>query len=375
MRSIRLLLKILSILGISVFHTSESGSFVSKILQFAYPFYVHGSLIIIILIFANHIYHTTKTVKTNVAHMSICVLSVVLWHIVYGKRKYLKSIFKGLTEMSEKLKTNKYQTFIIVKILLLVNMAVTVVCALIYVIGLNDGNSSCVVFSLYKWKSCQKTFFGRMYIFLVSLSIHVLSSSFTNLISLFYCVLCYQCSYLLKEFRKTFKKKINRTTYYIPLTKLATEYFDLYQIIYKIQSTLSLPSLLILTICFMKGFISLSRIMINPTQELRLFFLIQHTCLHIPTGMFCFAVPAFAAHVTLQMASNKALFRQILNKILIYPEKEQNFRNLRILKTLKRMPPITFSAWDMVEFSGTTIPSVFGTFLVYSLLVLSINIK
>lgn len=84
-----------------------------------------------------------------------------------------------------------------------------------------------------------------------------------------------------------FKKTINRPIHSCSLEKLATQYFELHLIIYNILPTLSLPSLFILLICFLKKIVSLSKIMINQIKEFSPYFMIQQSACLFTHSRWC----------------------------------------------------------------------------------------
>lgn len=227
-----------------------------------------------------------------------------------------------------------------------------------HVIGLSEADYFCQIFSYHTWTKCKDGFLNRLYIFIVVIVVHFVSSTFINIIAFFYCQLCSRCSFLLRKYRESFRRILHIKNFKKVETDMAQEYFNILNLIESIEHVFSLPSLLLLMICFMQAFVSFSRFMVTSNRELTNFFLIEHLCLHVPTGIFTFLIPFYAAQVKQEMEQNKLFFNKLHDSILLNPENLANKRYLLILQALENRLPVTLTAWEMIGFTGSTLPAI-----------------
>lgn len=373
--SMKILLRMLSCLGIDAFGSTYQPCLVFKAFKYFYPLYACIVNLLSISMFLYHVSIDKSMVKTNVAYSVICCLSLFLWHVVYRKKQSLQDInkkFEDLRKSSKEILMHNFPKTCVIRSLLIINFSLIFVNSILILLDSKYKDLVCAVLSYHKWTKCG--LYGKLYIFILTSSLNFTTSSFTNIISILYCFLCYRCSVILIQFRKRMESIQNSMQYYKLQNKLGREYLELVQFIRKVQSLLSLPSLLILIISFMQAFISLARIMLNP-RELNSFLLAEHVCVHIPTGIFTFLIPAYGSQITREMNKNKLLFHRISESIVFKHDNRASLKNLEVLEMLYKVTPVIFSAYEMVQFSGSTILAALGTLLTYGLLILNLNTK
>ena len=372
--SLKILLRVLCLLGINVYESSNSTYLNFKIVSYFYPLYAHAFILYVTTVFLTHLMFDSSLFKTNVTQETLCCLSVLLWHVLYKRRKSLKDIcktFERLGIFSKKILYDSPRPYLI-KSLMIMNFVFNLTCSVFVLTESKITDLYCVVFSYHKRTKCTEAFI-KLIMFIIAVSFNFLASSFTNIISILYCALCYRCSVTLICFRNCLQKIQNSMDYFKLQNKLVRDYMELIHVIRIVQSVLSLPSLLILMISFMQAFIFLAKFMLGPARELTLFFLLEQICLHMSTGVFAFLVPFCCSQITRQMEKNKIAFHRICECIVFRHDMIATADNLKVLKTLYKISPITFSAYGMVKFSFSTVLAILGTLLTYGLLILNIK--
>lgn len=372
--STEVIFKFLKYFGIHIVKSSNHYPLITKLSMYIYPLYAYISLIIIITMFTSHMLNSMANAKTNVAYDIINILSVILWHALYKKKNTLRCIYQKISKASYYNSISNMPKHYIIKILLLLNFILIITCASMHVIGLSEADYFCQVFSYHIWVKCKDGFLNKLYIFINAIVMHFMASTFINVIAFLYCILCYRCSLLLSKYKYHFRKAVLLKSYNNLEVEMVQEYFSVIKLIENIEYVFSLPSLLLLMISFMQAFVSLARFMVNSRREFTYFFMVEHICLHFPTGVFTFLIPVCAAQVKNEMEKNNALFNKIYESLLLHPENLVNKRYILIMKLLKNKPPVTLTAWNMVEFDGSTLPVIIGNFLTYGLLILNLNI-
>lgn len=374
--SMKILLRVLYCLGIDAFGSSYQPCLIFKVFKYLYPLYACIVILLVTTMSLHHVSIDSSMFKTNVTYSIICWLSLFLWHVVYRRKKSLQDInkkFGELRKFSKEMLSYNLPKSCFIRSLLIINFCLIFLSSFTIFFESKYLDHNCLIMSYHKLKKCGLV--GKLYLFIFSSSVSFVASSFTNLISILYCVMCYRCSVMLIRFRKRMKSIQNSMEYYKLQNKLGREYLELIQLIRKVQSLLSLPSLLILIISFMQAFISLARIMLNSSEELISFIILEHICVHIPTGIFTFVIPAYGSQITREMNKNKMSFHRMSEFIVFKHDDRASLKNLELLETLYKVTPVTFSAYEMVQFSGSTILAALGTLLTYGLLVLNINAK
>lgn len=372
--STEVIFKFLKYFGIHIVKSSNHYPLITKLSMYIYPLYAYISLIIIITMFTSHMLNSMANAKTNVAYDIINILSVILWHALYKKKNSLRCIYQKISKASYYNSISNMPKHYIIKILLLLNFILIITCASMHVIGLSEADYFCQVFSYHIWVKCKDGFLNKLYVFINAIVMHFMASTFINIIAFLYCILCYRCSLLLSKYKYHFRKAVLLKSYNTLEVEMVQEYFSVIKLIENIEYAFSLPSLLLLMISFMQAFVSLARFMVNSRREFTYFFMVEHICLHFPTGVFTFLIPVCAALVKNEMEKNNALFNKIYENLLLHPENLVNKRHILIMKLLKNRPPVTLTAWNMVEFHGSTLPVIIGNFLTYGLLILNLNI-
>lgn len=372
--STEVIFKFLKYFGIHIVKSSNHYPLITKLSMYIYPLYAYISLIIIITMFTSHMLNSMANAKTNVAYDIINILSVILWHALYKKKDSLRCIYQKISKASYYNSISNMPNHNIIKILLLLNFILIITCASMHVIGLSEADYFCQVFSYHIWVKCKDGFLNKLYVFINAIVMHFMASTFINVIAFLYCILCYRCSLLLSKYKYHFRKAVLLKSYNTLEVEMVQEYFSVIKLIENIEYVFSLPSLLLLMISFMQAFVSLARFMVNSRREFTYFFMVEHICLHFPTGVFTFLIPVCAAQVKNEMEKNNVLFNKIYESLLLHPENLVNKRHILIMKLLKNRPPVTLTAWNMVEFDGSTLPVIIGNFLTYGLLILNLNI-
>lgn len=372
--STEVIFRFLKCFSIDIVKSPNHYPLIKKLSMYVYPSYACISLIIIITMFTSHMLNSMANAKTNVAYDIINILSVILWHALHKKKDSLRCIYNKIRkESSYNLISNMPKDYLI-KLLLLLNFVLIITCALMHVIGLSEVDYFCQVFSYHMWSKCKDGFLNKLYVFINAIVMHFMASTFINIIAFLYCVLCFRCSLLLSKYRVNFRKAMLVKSYNKLEVEMVQEYFSVLRLIEDLEYVFSLPSLLLLMVCFMQAFVSFARFMVNPKREFSYFFMMEHICLHFATGIFTFLIPFYAAQVKSEMEKNNVLFNKIYESILLHPENLGNKRYVLIWKALKNRSPVTLTAWNMIEFNGSTLPVIFGNFLTYGLLILNVHI-
>lgn len=370
--SLQVMFKVLSFLDLSIFKCSPSNCILVPFTRHLFPIFAHVIVLDVAVMFTGHMKYDLSTAKTNTAYIVLCILSLIVWHVLYKKRKAMGNVYESLRNISRIYSMSDVPKACSIKIILFFVCTLFTVAIISFVL-FEDAAYFCRIFSYHVWNNCDISPVGRIYVFIKAFGINAIAVLFTIDVAFFYCLVCYRCSSLLEKYRKRVEEITKSSSYHLLEPKLGKDYQDLIQIVENIQSMFSLPTLLVFLISFMHGFISLARFMIFPDKETTLFFMIEHFIFHIPTAFFTLLIPFFAAQVSKEMALTKAEFNRMYEKMSFHSDVLRNRKSYLILTTLKDMLTITLSAWDMIEFTGTTIPSVLGTFITYGLLILNIN--
>lgn len=155
---------------------------------------------------------------------------------------------------------------------------------------------------------------------------------------------------------------------------LIKDYADLRIITDRVQDVFSLPSFFTIMACFMHAFILLSEIIADPAENIRSnYIIICIICIQLPSGCFALLIPACAAQVSREAKRNTISFHRLHEQMSFHPQRTASKENFSVIGIMKQTPSVKLSAWDMINFSGSTIPAVLGTLLTYGLLILNLN--
>lgn len=370
--SIEILFRTLIWLGIIKAGNSESLISIKNFLQFAYPFLTH--LITLDIAFVCIIQIKNNDTKEQVigSYVFLTILSLLVWYAMRKKSKTLKILFHTLRNMSEDHKVcNKPRASILI-FLFLFNILLLFCYSSSFILLPSEIDYMCKFYFYGIEKMCLQTLPNQIYIFLKAFFVRM-PVFFNNAIAFVYCCLCYRCTALLRTYRECIQKIDFSKEDTLFLRNLALKYRNLHNAVIVLQDAFSLPSLLALTVAFVEAFIVLARFLIYPGEEVELFYMIEHLCVNIPAASFAFVIPTYAAQVSREMFQNKATFHKMYEDIIFYSMDNINPQNLRVLSILKRIKPVQLSGWEMVEFTGSTIPAVLGTLITYGLLILNLD--
>lgn len=243
--------------GIDIVKSSNRHLKLIKLSKYIYPLYAYISLTAVITMGTCHMINTLANAKTNVAFIIMNIFSLILWHALHKKRDSLRCICKKLIQLSgyNLMSTTPKPYFI--KVFLILNFALIIICATMHVIGLSEADYFCQIFSYHTWTKCKDGILNRLYIFIIVIVVHFVTSTFINIIAFFYCLLCSRCSSLLRRYRESFRRILHIKNFNKEETHMAQEYFNILNLIENIEYAFSLPSLLLLMVCFMQVFVSL----------------------------------------------------------------------------------------------------------------------
>lgn len=371
--TLRILFRVIGCLDIRIFKSFKNCSLLTQLIKHIYPILSHLIVLHITIVFAIHMIETMYSLKTDVAFLIVNGFSLFVWHLLHRKRKTLKIIYNKLQKYSKHYMISDFKESCAIRMLLSVDCVLVITASSAYVMFDNDAKDYCIILSCYSWTECDTSFIGRLYIFSTVIFTHIVTSLFSNIIAMLYCVLCYRCSKLLCQYRQRVQAITHSKSQHSLESQLGTEYLNLLQIVEDIQLVFSLPSLLVFLISFMHAFISLGDFMLQPGKSDSYFFLAQQLCLHIPSGICTMTIPVYAAKIHTEMIRIKTVFQRMFENMNFLSTKTRNQKQYLILSTLKDVLILKMSAWDMIEFTGTTVPAVLGTFITYGLLVLNVR--
>lgn len=348
----------------------------SRLVRYIYPLLANIFIVDFTITVILSLSYSSRGWQITLAYLILSLLTLALWHIMYRKKPLLARIFIDLKKVSEDFSVSDVPRQIFIKIYVVVNFMLSLifVCLALYMLYTSEQtNLYCVVLSYNIWQKCERTFPCTMILFLKTTEISFVTPIFSNLVSFMYCCLCYRSSALLVQYKRTVEDIISSKTYYKLDTKLESKYHELKGIIDKIQNAFSLPIMIAFSVSFMQAFVLFARFLLHTERELQLMLMIEHICLHFPSGILTFFTAAFAAQVSTQMKRNQAAFQRIYENETFRPVARISSKNLCVIMNLRDSLPLTLSAGDIIEFSGSIVPSVLGSLLTYGLLVLNVN--
>ena len=370
--SLQILLQTLSWLGIAKVGNLKSSSSIKKILRFTFPFLAHLIALDVIFVCIFHIKYSDVSPQVISSYIFVTVFALLLWYSLYIKGESLKNVFSILIVISEKHKVSNKPSSFSLTFLLTFNVLLALIYSSSFVFLPTEIDYMCTFYFYGIQEMCVQTFPNHIYIFLRAIYIRM-PIFFNNLINLVYCCLCYRCTTLLRNYANHIRKIDFMKTDCLSLRHLAIEYQNLRDIVTKLENAFSLSSLIILIIDFIQAFMLLARFLLYFEEEVSLFYMIEHLCVGIPAASFIFVMPAYAAQVSKEMMQIEDNFHIIYGKMLFNSVDDTDSENLLIISTLKSIIPVQMSGWEMVEYTGGTIPAVLGTLITYGLLILNLN--
>lgn len=370
--SLEILFRILIWLGITEDGDSGSTNFIKKTLRFTYPLLAHLITVDIAFICIIHIKYTDINPQVIAAYIFVTVLVLLMWYSMHRKGKALKKLFRTLKKMSEDQKVSNKPRSSLLVILLTLNILLLFLYSSSFILLPTETDYMCTFYFYNIKEMCSQTVPNQIYLSLKSFFTRM-PAFYNNVIAFVYCCLCYRCTALLLNFRERIQKIDFSKADVLFLRNLFLQYQNLHEAVIYLQNIFALPSLLVLIVSFIDAFILLARFLLYFDEEVTLFYMIEHLCVNIPSASLIFVMPAYAAQVSNEMTENRATFHRVYEHIIFHTLDSTSEENLRVLSILKRIKPVQLSGWNMVEFTGGTIPAALGTLITYGLLILNLN--
>lgn len=370
MDAFEILSKLFNCLGLETCKTSENckAHRYHPVCKFIFPLLLHISVTDIIVSSCLAVIIENQDVTTTFSYMLGCVVVLIIWHILYSKRMELQNLLVCLKKTQRNLKPKCIYIKLLV-LLIIVNFS-TYVCISLYM-GLNDTTGIyCRLYYYYIVDYCEIKPFNVIYFTIKSILMYGICEPFSFLSSLLFCASCYRCKALLSDFRQKVKKIILTKSFHLLQQDTYKEYSEICNVIHQFQKVFSFASLLIFVVNLVRAFILMAMVF-DDVITIMVYDFADIAFIIIPQLLLCVVIPFSAAQIHAEMAKNKEAFSYFYQELNICVDIEK--ANLKVIKGLKQTEPIIITAWEMVEFTRTLIPSIIGGFLTYGLLIVNIG--
>lgn len=368
MDSIEVLSMLFNGLGLETYKTTENCSVRSYHLarKFIFPLLLYISVIDYVIMMGFSVILEKEDLKSNVSYMFGSVVVFLLWHTLYSKRSQLRNLLLRLKSTQR----NNGPKGIYIKLLIILNIFnyITYACIVMCMTLIEPDGLNCGFFYYYIVEYCETKPFNIFYLF-VKIFIFALPEPFNCLCSILFCASCYRCRVLLSNFRQKIEKIILKKSYLLLKPRIYEEYSDVCAVIREVQEVFSFASLLMFLVNLVRAFNLMITVWNGSISDLNEIW--DAVFVIIPEIVFCFMIPFSAAQITIEMKKNKNTFSEFYKNLNLCGDIEKI--NLKVLENLKETEPIVITAWEMVEFSVTLIPSIIGGFMTYGLLLVNMG--
>lgn len=362
-------------LGILSPESSKSCFSLKKCIRFIYP--LLDLLIAIHMVAVTIVYlrSTSGYAQITLTYVFIKLLSLTVWCLLRTKSESLKNIFEILQKLSESYKVCHKPRSGFAKTMLTLNVLLIIMyCAIFYlVLHTSHGNALCTMFFYFNGQFCRPIFAYKILVFANFFFVTMGISFFSYVVAFLYCSLCYRCFILIRNYKKCIERIELSQEYHSMLSKLVTDYHTLTDIVNCVQSTFSWPSLLVFIVSFCEAFLVLGDFLLYRTAFMSFYPVMEHACVHMPTAIFAFLMPAYAAQVSIEMVRTKAALYSLYESVIFNSNKHARSENLRVLKILMHAWPLQLSGGGLIAYTRSTVSAALGAILTYGLLILSFS--
>lgn len=372
-REYRYLLLVLKCLGIDIFESNIRWNLCSRIFKFLMPVFFNiifiertANVIIMIII-------KPDALKLYLSFLVKYVLNIVLWFIVYYKKKEIRKLLSKLHErfdivlMSEYRQRKCHYLYISRFITLLICLLPIIFGVASTITQLRSPN-----FRLYIWKADKNSFGVIVFLFLRAVSVSLQRDTFCGAVCLIYSLVCWRTTLCLLHYRKLFEKLLSDKEFMLVSENIFSRYILILNSTEDIDICFSFPIFVVTLINGVGLFSLLIYSFLNP--EITPYTILRIIVIFITCTLFLLVTVFLSSQVPLEIKTNVNVLCRLHEEITQNPP---NFpidhHQIKLLRAITKRPIIILTGCDIIYFNRNVILVILGTLFTYGLLI--INLK
>ncbi|GFQ78485.1 uncharacterized protein TNCT_615951 [Trichonephila clavata] len=313
------------------------------------------------LLFTSVENHDDEFLKVSIAYISSYGLTVAVWYSTWWKRKQIGNLLLKIKRISSPLSGK------VINYLALINFSMSLIIPV--VLGMNNRKIQNSYFYTYGYdidNFWAKTAIVSTRIF-ISFSIY---PTYTSTLALFYVYVCLCCITYLKSLSKRMAEcpcKSFDLSFQRDILKKKAKIFDL---LLRIQDIFSLPAFFIIVANIMICSSIAGWHMMKSWSDSDYLWKIESIYFGINAFLCTVSIICVAGSVPIELDRFKETFHQKSHQRLIF---FCNWEELLLKLDLFNEPNLVLSGWQVISFRKSTILTLIGTLLTYTLFIMNIN--
>ncbi|GBN80059.1 hypothetical protein AVEN_11023-1 [Araneus ventricosus] len=352
--------------GISVRGDFSKRSCIYESFRFWFPFVIHVSLLSSLVQIVFGYMSGMWSINVIIASASGNILSVVLWHVLYHKRKPLREFLVKVQELNCSLlhSYEKHIEAVLINLSLLCNTAIPIAFALLCICS--SSTESRDTFWTYGYKMEDLSTLTKSCIFVAIIAYNSLKI-FPGILTCIYCVLCIRLSKLLISYNEKLVKIAEGSLHSSP-KRLVNQYFEILSTVELLQIIFSEPLFVLILRHFLHLFATLAYVMPFLKQQFTTVIIGEITVIVLTTCLSTIAIMIFASKITDNIQNVKHSFQRYKEKMVL----EHEGKDEKIIQLAIDRDYVQPSACNTIILRKRFILSIFGALLTYSIIIFQI---
>lgn len=359
--------------GINISEKAKTRNLVRHVLSFLFPVLMHLAYIDYLIMSYKNLKRMWHEYQVVISYVTSNTLSLCLWHILYSRRKKLKTFLVKLASVSDVILVNKPRkkkltNFAIFSVI--VFLPIFYSCLTVFLINHNDKDHYHRFFTYGKTVE-NFTFTVNAYLFVKTLFSEMLDPVFTSIVTILYCTLCHRCHLLISACKRKLQA-LNRTRSNPRLLlELTRDYAKTIEMLELLQNVFSLPTFLLVVVDSTSSFTTLASVLLYSSEERTALITAENVFVFANSALLLAATIGFAGQIPITMNEISSRSQRLYDTALWESNNGARDRiEVLLLDVIQRKKVFVLSGCDIIVFTRGAILTALGTLFTYGLLII-----